>query len=76
MTAIGQHRVGGSSFLPSGGVDTASVGQLNGLLGSSFAVLSVLMAAIKKCGHDSESERMSKSPFHGLARTAPWQIAG
>ena len=70
-SAIGQLRMGKGCFMSSVGVDIPSVGQLNGLFVCSFRVLVVLMAAIKKCGHNSESEMMSKSPFHGLARTAP-----
>ena len=57
-------------------VDTAAVGQFNVLLRCSFFVLGILLAAIEKRRHDSESEMMSKSPFHGLARTAPCNYQG
>ena len=52
-------------------INIASVCQLYKLLWSSFLVLKILLPSIKKCCHDSESEWSSKSPFHGLARTAP-----
>jgi len=76
VSAVGQNRVSRSCLLLFGCVDTASVSQLNVLARSSFLVLCVLFTAIEKCGHDSESEWMSKSPFHGLARTASCEMQG
>ena len=57
-------------------VDSAAVCQFYELLRCNFFVLGILLAAIKKRGHDSESEMTSKSPFHGLARTAPCNDQG
>ncbi len=60
------------SFLLPCCVHVATVGQLNSFFFWSFFVLNILLAAINKsCWHDSESEKASRSPFHGLARTAP-----
>ena len=49
-----------------------TIGELNTLfLSEGLFVLDIVMSTIEKFGHNSESEMMSRSPFHGLARTAP-----
>ena len=63
-------------LLSSAGVDIPPISQFDNIFGNNFLVLNVLFTSISKSwGHDLESEKMSKSPFHDLARTAPY-LAG
>ena len=34
-------------------------------------MLDIVMSTVSQCAHNSESDESSRSPFHGLARTAP-----